>query len=376
MKRIFKLLPILFILTIGLCSCGKDADAPDGMQLVRGGDAWGYNFYAPEEWTVSSYGDFACAYVSSANRTSVTFGEATMPDYGADGLDADEARKYFEEHMSNLPYYNRDSVSVYGEKCTFGNEPNAYKFIFSHNYNTVSGQEIKYRSMQILIGRADRLYIFQYNSQDAKPSYSPDGKTYYELYIEKANEVITQFRFLGSPAPTHSRPAASDGELVLVSDPKLCGFKLYAPSGSREIASSALVHRDLGGGASVSISELALDSYPQEGKFDINDYWEGIKENLETSFGTVTTLSEYKSTGKDENGKDQYPNIRTDIKGADGARYYEYTYTYGKTTYKSYMLIVGIGHTFSAKHYVFSYTAPIDSYNKDLLESMLKRIEF
>ena len=252
MKRIFKLLPILFILIIGLCSCGEDSDAPEGMQLVRGGEGWGYNFYAPEEWTASSYGDFACAYVSSANRTSVTFGEATMPEYGKGGLDKDGACKYFEEHMARLSYYNRENVSVYGEKCNFGNEPNAYKFIFTYDYGTVSGKTIKYRSMQILVGRGDRLYIFQYNSQDTKPNHSTDEKTYYELYLEDANEVVTAFKFLNSPAPVNPTPATSNGQLVLVSDPKLCGFKLYAPSGSREIASSALVHRDLGNGASVS----------------------------------------------------------------------------------------------------------------------------
>ncbi len=378
MKKTFKL--FLAIITaafaIGLSSCG-DPDAPEGMQLAGGGDGLGYKFFVPEEWVVSSYGEFDCAYVSAVNNTSVAFGEASIPDYGKDGMDADEMRKYFNERMDNLDYMKSRKLMVDAEKCAFGNEQNAYKFVYTYDYPQ-NGGAIHYQAMQILIERGGRLYIFQYNSQNSVPQYSADGKTtHYEIYLEKVNEIITSFVFEKDPSvKAPDAVAGSTGEFVLVSDPKLCDFDFYAPKDSLPIASSSLVHRDLGGGATVSLSELMLDSIPTDTEFGINEYWEGLKANFEKSYGEIKVLSKYKSEGKDENGKEQFPNLLNNINGANGGRYYEYEYNYAEKTYRSYMVIIGIVDTFSLDYYIYTYQAPVEAYDKALCDKILGKVEF
>ena len=51
MKKLI-LIFIALITVFSLASCGEDAEIPDGMQLVSGGEDKGYYFFAPEEWTV------------------------------------------------------------------------------------------------------------------------------------------------------------------------------------------------------------------------------------------------------------------------------------------------------------------------------------
>ncbi len=365
MKRFFKLICTVAITAalFGLASCGKDNGVPEGMQLVRGGDEYGYNFYAPEEWVVSSYGEFASAYISATNTSSVSFGEADMPSYGKDegGFCEDDARTYFSENMNNLDYMSSREITVNGEKCNFGNEQNAYKFVYTYDYGSEGGTVIHYRAMQILIARGERLYIFLYNSQNTVPAYSKDKTTYYDLYLEKVNELIREFKFLTSSGTKAPVQIGEPSELVLVSDKKICGFDFYAPSNSREIASSALVHRDLGGGSSISISELVSNTsaaHPDE-------YFDGIKANMQEAFGNV----EYTAPEKDSN--------KRDIKGAAWAYYYEYSYSYAGIKYTGYTMLIQTGtNSFNAKAYILNYTAPEGSYRSEILEKMLDRLEF
>ncbi len=362
MKRILKILSVLAlaIAAMGLYSCGEESDTPDGMQLVRGGEEYGYKFYVPEEWVVSCYGDFACAYVSTVNNTSVTFAEAQMPEYGSDGMTEDEIRTYFYSSMQKLEYMkNSMQVSVDGEGCNFGKESGAYKFIYTYDYPMENGNLIHYRAMQIIRARGGRLYIFQYNSQNSVPSYSTDQKTHYEIYFEKVNEIINEFKFLDTPLVQEPITAGSSGDFILVSDSDLCGFDFYAPNDSLEVISSALVHRDLGSGASVSVSELV--SIESSSGYDA--YWEGLKANMEKSFSSVT------ETAKGNRA----------LKGASAAYCYEYTYSYAGKNYCGYTILISTGtKSFNAKFYIFNYSAPEQFYgeNLELLEKMLSELEF
>ncbi len=365
MKGILKFLcaAVLTLTLFGLVSCGKEAGVPDGMQLVRGGEEYGYNFYAPEEWVVSSYGEFASAYISVTNNSSITFGEASMPDYGKDdgGFDEADAVKYFNENMDNLDYMKSREITVNAEKCAFGNEQNAYKFIYTYSYENADGSKINYRAMQILAARADRLYIFLYNSQNTAPAYAEDGVTFYEIYLEKVNEVVSAFRFLDTPPVKAPITAGSSGELTLVSDRKICGFDFYAPADSLPVATSALVHRNLGGGSSVSISELVSNStstHPDE-------YFDGIRSNMQKSFGEI----EYQAPEKDSN--------KREVKGAMWAYFYEYSYSYAGVKYKGCTVLIQTGtNSLNAKAYILTYTAPTGSYDGELLTEMLDRLEF
>ena len=360
------------LLAFGLASCGEEARVPEDMQLARGGEEWGYDFFVPEGWVVANYGEFASAYVSAINPTTVTFGEAEMPEYGkdADGFTEAEIKKYFKERMANLAYTSTVVPITEGVRAPFGNEPNAYKFDFTYDYPRQDGTVIKYRSLQYLIVRGERFYIFQYNSQNTPPNYSADGRTYFDIYLEDsantvtAADVIAQFRFYDIPGTRPTPVAGSSGELVLVSDKSISGFEFYAPSDSVAVASTALVHRDLGEGGSVSVSEFVSNTQTAHP----DDYWVGIMANLEKAYGKITHLNPVTEETKNTN--------RRDIKGANWGFFYEYTYTYAGVDYRGYTMLIRADSTFSKDAYVLNYTAREDAYNQELLDRMLDRLEF
>ena len=173
--------------------------------------------------------------------------------------------------------------------------------------------------------------------------------------------------------------AGSDGELVLVSDSSVSGFEFYAPSDSKEIISGALVHRDLGNGASVSVSKLVLDALSDE-TVNTDDYWLGIKSNLEKVYGEVKMTSPFGAV-KEEDGSTTYPNKITDtIEGTVGGLYYEYEYTYAGITYKAYLAILGVKDGFSYSYYAYTYTARAIDYDTEesgkLCHDMLTEMKF
>ena len=370
MKRFVKILLVAATAILSLCavSCGESLVAPDGMQLARGGEDEGYYFFVPDGWVVANYGDYASAYVSKANPTTVTFAEAVMPEYGKDGLTADEAKQYFSTSMANLGYTKNVNPSVNGEAAAFGNTT-GFKFDFTYDYPREDGGVINYRTLQYIIPRGERLYIFQYTSRAMVPEYSVDGMTYYDIYLEaadntvNASDVIAQFVFLDT-APTKTAPTAGDkGELVLVSDKATAGFALYAPADSVPVTSTALVHHDLGGGSSVAVSELVLTTTAEHP----DQYFEGIRVNMQKAFGEVKRINAPEA----ENGN------RIEINGANWGYEYEYTYTYAGVEYRGYTIIIGKqSGIVSRKYYAFTYSARLDAYNGDLVNAMVERLEF
>ena len=370
MKRFVKVLLVaaVMVLSLGAVSCGEGLNAPEGMQLARGGEEEGYYFFVPDGWVVANYGDYASAYVSKANPTTVTFAEAVMPEYGKDGLSADEARQYFSTSMANLGYTKNVNPSANGEAAAFGNA-SGFKFDFTYDYPREDGGVINYRTLQYIIPRGERLYIFQYTSRATVPEYSVDGMTYYDIYLEtadntvNASDVIAQFVFLDT-APTKTVPEAkSSGELVLVSDKATAGFAFYAPKDSVAITSTALVHHDLGDGSSVAVSELVLTTtatHPDQ-------YFEGIRVNMEKAFGEVKRIN----VPTEENGN------RIEINGANWGYEYEYTYTYAGVEYRGYTVIIGKqSGIVSRKYYAFTYSAKAGAYNGDLVDAMIEKLEF
>ena len=58
MKKITSIILILAtLLSLALLTSCKKSDAPEGLQLVKGGADYAYSFYAPEEWVVANLGD-------------------------------------------------------------------------------------------------------------------------------------------------------------------------------------------------------------------------------------------------------------------------------------------------------------------------------
>ena len=194
MKRIISALLVLVIMicSLGLTSCGKNDGAPDGMQLVMGGDNLGYYFYGPEEWVVANVGNIGCTYASKVDLSSMTFVETEKPE----GSVSD----YFESEKAKFPY--EISVSANGEDCLFGNATGtAKKYIYTYTY-----KDISYTCMQIFVENSGRFFIFTYTANNT--DYS-DDKTYYpEHYIIASpnDEDLRNHPFLG-PNLLPDRPA-------------------------------------------------------------------------------------------------------------------------------------------------------------------------
>ena len=116
MKKI-AFVALLFSAIFSLISCNQNDGAPDGMQLVRGGGEFGYNFYAPEEWTVANNGEISAAYASKIDVSSVTLTPAKAPLSDRDS--------YFESSLADFTYEITNTPTL--SACDFGNAESAYK---------------------------------------------------------------------------------------------------------------------------------------------------------------------------------------------------------------------------------------------------------
>ena len=150
MKKITALLLLISMIFLML-SCGKKSDIPDGMQLVQGGEKYGYYFYAPEEWTVSNYANIASAYASGVDTTSISYVELTMPKT--------TIQEYFEESLNEYPVAPIILSDYSAKAVAFGNAETAIQYVFDHEY---SGH--KFRTMQIFVTYEGRFGIFTFNS--------------------------------------------------------------------------------------------------------------------------------------------------------------------------------------------------------------------
>ena len=126
MKKVCAFLLILATLTLSLgalTSCSNENQVPEGMQLVAGGEALGYYFYAPEEWTVSNVGEIKSAYVSRVDTTSVSLVKVSPESFFPEGEDADTYffGSYFMASMKDFKGEPK-VTSENGEAVSFGTE--------------------------------------------------------------------------------------------------------------------------------------------------------------------------------------------------------------------------------------------------------------
>ena len=128
---------ISLIMAMLLTSCGG-ADVPDNMQLVAGGENIGYYFYGPDGWVIANQGDISCTYVSSIDYSSATFaplGESALAKDKTVSLAVAELFEKEIEKFKREPFADFN-LTKSGEKCTFGNAEEAYKFIYSYKYES------------------------------------------------------------------------------------------------------------------------------------------------------------------------------------------------------------------------------------------------
>ena len=377
MKRKIHTLSIISLalfITVLLSSCGKKSDAPENMQLVRADSEYGYTFYGPEGWVIANQGDIACTYVSSIDYSSATFaplaedaissGETTPISVAA--FFENDTKRFLEEPFSEF------EVSKSGEKCSFGNADEAYKFIYSYTY-----EKKPYTCMQIIAIKDGVPFIFTYNasSQDYR-----DDKSFYQFYLtDYIQKIIDNFKFTQkSAADEEAQEYERDGDGdLLISKKNECGFNMWVPEDWHVDYSSAIVSASLSDGSNINMSKIINTTV------SIRDNYLGRKEKLSSladkiegeNGETVTSFTEIKGIEKDEEGNEKLHII--ELENARSAAEFEYKYTLFGKTYHVYQVFIVKGQL-NMQAYVFTFTAEEEAYAEhiDGVSSILHKIGY
>ena len=339
MKKITALLLLISMIFLML-SCGKKSDIPDGMQLVQGGEKYGYYFYAPEEWTVSNYANIASAYASGVDTTSISYVELTMPKT--------TIQEYFEESLNEYPVAPIILSDYSAKAVAFGNAETAIQYVFDHEY---SGH--KFRTMQIFVTYEGRFGIFTFNS--TLENRSSSEKTQYDYYEAKRKSVIENFKFVSKNGEKESYTSDitdSDG-YYLASDKSVSKFALYLPTEFRTEHSSGMVTATVADGSSITLTTAISTGVI------VSQYWETRKEELSAIVGQITEIE---------------TNKEASLGNAQRAFSYEYTYTVNGKTFHVYQILA-----ITAFHgFVFTYTSTEENYQSHLntVLKIAEKVEF
>lgn len=332
-----------------LSSCAKDSDAPEGMQLVRGGEDIGYYMYAPEEWIVANQSELgiAAAYVSKLNNTSVTLVEASFTETGL-------ASTYIADELAKFPESFDVKITAEPKDAKLGNSTAAKKISYTYKYG-----EYTYQTLQIFALYGSRAYIFTYTAS----TELYDGEiTYYEEFLEKVNSVITNIKFVDIQGGDENNTELQWSEgYALVSDSKLCGFDLYMPESYTLDFATSIVSISKADGTNINVSE-ATDT-----NTDSIGYWTSRFEHLKR-IATDVKLINTEAT----NIKDAQVPVELGDKLRATSLYYSFTLS-GKTWCVYQVLIVD-----GMDGYVFTYTAEEAVFGPNLAEAqtILNKIEF
>lgn len=334
MKKILALL-LLLSTALSLIACGKDDGIPDGMQLVRGGENLGYYMYAPEEWTVSSYGEISTAYASRYDMSSVSYVELPLPD--------GTLEEYFTKGLEEFP--TPPKVLTKHEETTFGNADYAVKFVFEHEYYENPASETrekhKFRTMQIFVKHGDRFGIFTFTSP--LENISSKDVVQYDFHEQRLANVIKYFKFVDKAGDTAEPEYITDSDgYRLVSDKSIVKYSLYLPEDSKVDHASGMTVATLSDGSSITFSSVSSAGETPD------EYWKRRKGELsEILTDGITEIS----TG-----------TQVSFGDSRAAWLYEYTFVYNNTTYHVYQVLsVTFFHG-----YVFTYTATEDNYTTNL----------
>ena len=323
-----------------LFSCDGSGDAPDGMQLVRGGEDVGYYFYAPEEWTVANNGEISAAYASKIDVTSVTLVPTKAP--------MSDIESYFENALTEFTFALTNEPSI--SECDFGNADKAHKAIYEFEY-----EKHPMRTMQIFAEYGDRFYIFTFTAQLAERS---EGKSYYDFYLDKLQSIIDNVRFTDKTDTPNAENYEKDSDgYLLVSDESICGYELYIHPDWQVRYAQTNISIITDGGANANITEATSVGVSRD------EYWENRKRELSSFVTNLNVISE---------------GVETTLGNSTWAFAYEYTYEYGGGTYHVYQIIAVAGAWPIQDGYVFTYTSPESEYTNHLEEfiKMSEKVNF
>ncbi len=359
MKKHIAACLLICMITVLLCSCGKDDTIPDGMQACRDSDVLGLTMYAPEGWTVCNVGDISAAYVSSINQTSVSLVESDMGD-------AADFTAYFQEHKNEFPY--EIELTSAGAEVTLGNADSASSFVYTFTYG-----ERSFKALQVLALYGERFYIFTYTSYDE--AYS-DESTYYETYYDRAKEVMSTlvFRQIASDVPEEVSPQEDAQGYKLVADRKVNGFYFYmAPTWVCD-ENAGIVRIGTNDGSSVIMTEatgsgMSVRTYFLHRLTELSAFVEDIQVYVD---GEALPFPEDEQTQISEAYKDMI--IASSFGDAKQAAECMYSFTYQGQEYRVLQYLTTAGN----HGFVFTYTAPANVFDTHLdeVKAMAQKVRF
>lgn len=364
-------------------SCTNEVDIPEGMQLVHGGNEYGYYFFAPEEWTISNVGDIKSAYASRVDTTSVSLVEVAPESFLPDGKDADEYffNSYFSDSLKDFKGEPKVS-NPSGELVTFGKEgegaDKAKRYTYTYEYfDYTAGATVRFGFMQYLLKHDGRYYIFTYASSMENRTGSTES--YYDYYLDKDGEegkltkIIKEFRFIEKTGEPEDTVKVKDADgYILASDPDLAGFCLYVPEGFEVDYSSAIVSATHSDGTNINMATTAgtnenVNAYMHRRLSELQAFAENIECEVMKDENGNTVVEETNS----ERAVLKYTKL-DDFGGAITAYAYEYTYEINGEKYYVYQVIAIDGWLINYNGYVFTYTSK--DTNKDLHSEELTKI--
>lgn len=402
MKKILCAILALILLLGSLVACGEEEseiEIPEGLQIVRESKADGYIFFGPEGWKIANQGEIGATYLTSFNKTSITFVKAEMPEIqkgpetDADGKKIDYYKLSFDAYMNETSTdfaYAISPKTLSGSKTNFGSGSGAAARAYEYAYSYTAEGET-YSCWQILLTRGEgadeEFFIFTYTSFGK----TSDEASAYRVYLPKAQLAAKSFMFTKKSTepqtPTPDYQKDSDG-YILASDGSLSGFKLYLPADYEIIDNSALVRAKISDGANINIFRAtdtgigALDymfvrrtsviEIADKDSFKDLELKVAEKVNLESEYfkdwdKKCTILPEYDSTLKFGNA----------VSGQVVS--YKYSYSHSGYNYVCYMIFgVSPGFPLFQDGYVFTYTALEDEFDTHMTEiqKILEKVEF
>jgi len=361
MKKIMLSVLLFLALCTLLISCGKEDEAPEGLQVIAISEEDGFEFYGPEGWVVINSKTDSDTYVygakmSSFNNISITLTKSDMPE---GEFNDENIRAYFEKSCKEFPSDMQLKVQSSPKSKNFGNAEKAYECVYTYTYRGYD-----FACMQYFIKNKNDFYIFTYTSY-ADDGNVNDENSDYQKHLEEVKLSIKNFKFTkksGTEEAKKDYEKDKDGYL-LVSDKKLAKFELYLPEEYEVVFSDAYVTAKINDKANIYLGKATSTGV------SVKEYWKDRKVDLERIADEVTEIAV--NVVNDE--KNPKRVVLGDL-SSDKVVSYEYTYVIDGVKYHVYQ-IMGVD-TFNG--YVFTYTATEDEYAKNLstVKKILEKVRF
>lgn len=408
MKKAIAIILVL-ISMLSLFACGKD-DTPKGMQLASGSESDGYCFYVPEEWTVSNIPGISTAYVSTITSTSVSFAEIDSEsefDYDPNVITPDLyfVTEYFNKAISEFPANLKPTNVNGGDKIVAEEQyvkdlgtgyedvnlrPDNYsKYIFQYEYKN-GDYYYTYRFTQYYIVKGDRYFVMQYfgvaekytkNADNTRNMMDFNDEYNNDTYLAKFEECRKYLKLFGTEKNDDTVVNGSSTDFVVVSDPKIAGFTMYAPQTFKVDHSDALVSITANDGANVTLTKWVGASASanqtmlqrqEELSLIVTDFkW--ITEYTTDEDGNIVLIAESRDLG----------NLPKRDNNYNWSLAFEYEFTYCGESYRVLQILATDVSTSDlllnqSTGYVFTYTAKSDIYDSHIedVNEIIKRLEF